>query len=179
MKSKEKIIIVRRNKLNILKNIINNGNNIEQKSINDLPILKTKEKVNLPNVYSNLNNQTPNKKRIINGEILLNMNKRKINKIYISNNLITKTTDIKNSNEPDKINIVSTRRDFSSRNPTNKILEGLSKCSLNNLELSKLNSSRDEKSLLKNLQKQNTNFLKNLNNNNLLEIKKLRKNMII
>ena len=52
-----------------------------------------------------------------------------------------------------------TKREFSDRNKANKILEALNDTlGLNNLDLSKLNSSREENPLFKNLARKNINY---------------------
>ena len=86
MKSRDKIIKISRNNINKLHNLINKSNNTEHNSINNLLIFEKKDTVNFPNIYSNLNILAPSQKRNIDGEKLININMRKINKLYISNN---------------------------------------------------------------------------------------------
>ena len=69
---------------------------------------------------------------------------KKINKLYVSSN--------------HKISVLSkiNKRDYSNRNNANKILEALGSSTnqnINRLELSKLNSSKEENSLFNNLTK--------------------------
>ena len=177
MKTKDKIIKISRNKLNQLENLINNDHNLEQNSIKNLPFFKNKDTVSFPNIYSNTNIITPIQKRNINVENLVNINMRKINKIFISNNLKDKNTNIKGSNEFNKSDAISkiSRRNFSNRKPTNKLLEAFSRSSTSNLELSKLNSSKNEKSLINNIPMKNISYLKNCNNKNLLDFENFRK----
>ena len=173
MKSRDKIIKISRNNINKLHNLINKSNNTEHNSINNLLIFEKKDTVNFPNIYSNLNILTPSQKRNIDGEKLININMRKINKLYISNNSKSKNSKIKDLNDFNKINPIS-KRDFSNRKPANKILEALSRSSNTNLELSKLNSSKDENSIFNNLTKKNVNYLKNINKSNLIEMEKIK-----
>jgi len=172
MKSRDKIIKISRNNINKLHNLINKSNNTEHNSINNLLIFEKKNTVNFPNIYSNLNILTPSQNRNIDGEKLININMRKINKLYISNISKSKNSKKKDLNDINKIIPIS-KRDFSNRKPANKILEALSRSSNTNLELSKLNSS-NENSIFNNLTKKNVNYLKNINKSNLLEMEKIK-----
>ena len=170
MKSKEKNVKINKNKLSELGSISNQNNQIQLNLINNLSEVDKKDKLNFPNIYSNVlsSNQKQNNK-----EKIVNLNMKKINKIYILNK--QKNTNNKDSNEYNNAIAVSklSRRDFSNRKTTNKILEVLNRSSNNNIELSKLNLSKDEKSLFNNLTRNNKSYLKNINSNNLSGIKKI------
>ena len=167
MKSKEKNVKINNNKLSELGNISTQNKQIQLNLINNLSEADKKDKLNFPNIYSNI--ITSNQK-LNNKEKIVNMNMKKINKIYILNN--QKNINNKDPNEYYAISKLS-RRDFSNRKTTNKILEALSRSSNNNLELSKLNLSKDEKSLFNNLTRNNKSYLKNINTKNLSVINKI------
>ena len=175
MKSQEKKIKLNKNKLNELGNFLFEDSNSQQKSLNSKQKNDKKEKVSFPNIYYNLNILTPNPKLNNNKSKLLNLSMKKINKLYISTK--SKNCDLNNSNELNNMSALSkiTKREFSDRNKANKILEALNDTlGLNNLDLSKLNSSREENPLFKNLARKNINYLKNINKNNISELNALR-----
>ena len=170
MKSQEKKIKLNKNKLNELGNFLFEDSNSQQKSLNSKQKNDKKEKVSFPNIYYNLNILTPNPKLNNNKSKLLNLSMKKINKLYVSTK--SKNYDLNNSNELNNMSALSkiTKREFSDRNKANKILEALNDTlGLNNLDFSKLNSSREENPLFKNLARKNINYLKNINKNNISE----------
>ena len=175
MKSQEKKIKLSKIKLDQIENPLLDESNLQQKPINNLQKNDKKEKVNFPNIYSNLNVLTSNQKLNTNKSKLLNLSMKKINKQYVSTK--SKNYDLNNSNELNNMSALSkiTKREFSDRNKANKILEALNDTlGLNNLDFSKLNSSREENPLFKNLARKNINYLKNINKNNISELNALR-----
>ena len=177
MKSQEKKMKINKNKMNDLENLFNSDSKLKEKSINNLDSQEKKEKINFPNIYSNTNLLTPSQKLMINHSKILNLNMKKINKLYVSDK--PKNSNTKNSNEYNKINALSkiSKRDFSNKNNGNKILEALNNSSnynINKLELSKLNSSKDENSIFNNLTKRSINYLKSINKNELSGLNELK-----
>ena len=177
MKSKGKK--VKKNKNNLIEpdNISVNDSKQELNSLNNLPDNEQKDKVNFPNIYSNSKLLTPSSKQINNQLKPLNLNMKKINKLYVSSN--HKNDKGKNSNEFNKISVLSkiNKRDYSNRNNANKILEALGTSSnqnINRLELSKLNSSKEENSLFNNLTKRSINYLNSINKNNISGLNEIR-----
>ena len=168
--SQDKNVKKNKNKMNEVGNLFNNESKLKQKSINNLDDPEKKDKINFPNIYSNSNILTPTQKLINNNSKILNLNLKKINKLFVSSK--PKDANTKNSNEFNKVNVLSkiSKRGFSNKNNGNKILEALNSSSNNNinkLELSKLNLSKDENSILNNLTKRSINYLKSINKNNL------------
>ena len=167
---------IKRNKLNELDKKLNNNNDTQQESLNDLSNKEKTDKIKFPNIYSNPNLLTPSPNLNNNKEKLLNINMKKINKLYVS----SKPKDIndKNNNEFNKVNVLSkiSKRDFSNRATANKILEALNSSSTTNnkLELTKINYSKDEVSLFYDLTKKSINYLKNMNQNNISAINKIK-----
>jgi hypothetical protein len=178
MKSKGKKVKINKNNMIEPDNIIDNDSKQELKSLNNLPDTEQKDKVNFPNIYSNSKFLTPSSKQINNQSKILNLNMKKINKLYVSSN--HKNDKDKNSNEFNKISVLSkiTKRDYSNRNNANKILEALNSSSnknINKLELSKLNSSKEENSLFNNLTKKSINYLNSINKNNISGLNNIRR----
>ena len=168
---------IKRNKLNELDKKLNNINNdTQQESLNDLSNKEKTDKIKFPNIYSNQNLLTPSPNLNNNKGKLLNINMKKINKLYVS----SKPKDIndKNNNEFNKVNVLSkiSKRDFSNRSTANKILEALNSSSTTNnkLELTKINYSKDEVSLFYDLTKKSINYLKNMNQNDISAINKIK-----
>ena len=133
MKSKGKKVKINKNNMIEPDNIIDNDSKQELKSLNNLPDTEQKDKVNFPNIYSNSKFLTPSSKQINNQSKILNLNMKKINKLYVSSN--HKNDKDKNSNEFNKISVLSkiTKRDYSNRNNANKILEALNSSSNKNI----------------------------------------------
>lgn len=167
---------IKRNKLNELDKKLNNNNDTQQESLNDLSNKEKADKIKFPNIYSNSNLLTPSPNLNNNKGKLLNINMKKINKLYVS----SKPKDIsdKNNNEFNKVNVLSkiSKRDFSNRATANKILEALNSSSTTNnkLELTKINYSKDEVSLFYDLTKKSINYLKNMNQNDISAINKIK-----
>ena len=168
MNLQDKNFKINKKKVNKLVNLFNHNNKVQQNSLNNISELKKVEKISFPNIYSNSNILTPTQKSNINGEKIVNLNLKKINKLYISSK--QKNTNTRNSTEFNKINSLSktSKRDYSNKiTNNNKIIGELNQSSTNNIEISKLNSTRGENSILNSITRKNLNYLKNLNKNNL------------
>ena len=168
MNLQDKNFKINKKKVNKLVNLFNHNNKVQQNSLNNISELKKVEKISFPNIYSNSNILTPTQKSNNNGEKIVNLNLKKINKLYISSK--QKNTNTRNSTEFNKINSLSktSKRDYSNKiTNNNKIIGELNQSSTNNIEISKLNSTRGENSILNSITRKNLNYLKNLNKNNL------------
>ena len=178
MKSKEKNIKKEKNKLNEISNLSNKSNKLNEESLNNLSNHPKKDKIKFPNIYSNLNIFTPTFKLNTNRAKILNLNMKKITKLYVSSK--PKNSNNNNSDEFNKDNVISkiSKRDLSNRATTYRILEALNNSSSNNnkLELTKINLSKDEKSLVNELTKKSTKYLKSINKSNPSELNKLKIN---
>jgi len=175
MKSQEKKIKLSKIKIGQLENPLLDESNLQQKPINNLQKNDKKEKVNFPNIYSNLNILTPNQKLNNNKSKLLNLSMKKINKLCISTK--SKYCDVNNINDFKKDSDLSkiSKRELSDRSKANKILESLNDSNIRNkLELSKLNSSRGENPIFKNITRKSINYLRNINKNNITELNEVK-----
>ena len=175
MKSQEKKIKLSKIKLDQVENPLLDESNLQQKPINNLQKNDKKEKVNFPNIYSNLNVLTSNQKLNTNKSKLLNLSMKKINKLCISTK--SKNSDVNNINDFNKVNDLSkiSKRELSDRSKANKILESLNDSNIRNkLELSKLNSSREENPIFKNITRKNINYFRNTNKNNITELNEVK-----
>ena len=102
MKSQENKIKLSKIKLDQVENPLLDESNLQQKPINNLQKNDKKEKVNFPNIYSNLNVLTSNQKLNTNKSKLLNLSMKKINKLFISTK--SKNSDVNNINDFNKVN---------------------------------------------------------------------------